>query len=146
MTTATDPNATLRAAQSAIAQGHIQEGALLAYQAADHAVHTAARRLNYPINDEADITRFLHMLDGISPQPPPDAGHAAIAGWILRNSHIPPTYFASFAIAQGLRRIANADVANTAEAIADGTYDLMLVPVCEFVRNLATATVPGEHA
>lgn len=85
------------------------------------------------------------MLDGISPQPPSDADHAAIASWILRNSHIPPTYSASFAVAQGLRRIANAADADQAQSLAEGRYDLMLMPVIEFVQDMATAAVPGEY-
>ena len=145
VTTAANPNATLLSAQSAISQGRILEGALLTYQAADHAVHIAARRLNYPSDDEADITRFLHMLDGISPQPAPDTDHAAIASRILRNSHIPPTYSASFAVAQGFRRIASSDVGDQAEAVAEGRYNLMLMPVIEFVQDVATAIIPGKY-
>ena len=141
-----NPISALEQAQNAIANGDIRKYALLAYQAATWAVHNAAGRLDYPINDESDVHRFLLALDGVPPPPQPDADDATVAAWIVGNSHIPPIYSAPHAVAEGLHIIADVPDGILSEA-ADSSYDaaqydLTLLSIRDFIDNIATATPP----
>lgn len=61
------PAEMLDAAAADIAAGRVQKGAYHAYQAAFAAVADAAQRHGQPCAEESDAVRFLHDLDGLTP-------------------------------------------------------------------------------
>ena len=140
------PISILERAQDAIANGNVQAFGMLTYQAATCAVRNAAHRLGYPISNESDVHRFLLSLDRVPPQPPPNADTAAVGAWIIDYSHIPPSYWATYAVSEGLRAIANLpdnSLPEAEDASYDAAqYDLTLLSIRDFVDRFATATVP----